>query len=96
MLFRSGLWKPEDTDRNRITGVEFAALSDEEALDRVLDYASKSKPSKKAKAEKPTQNQEPTKGKWIPAKSTDKLKSLKNQEGARGRFLSRLEAVLMS
>ena len=23
---------------------------------------------------------------WIPAKSTDKLKSLKNQEGARGRF----------
>ena len=32
-----GLWKPEDTDRNRITGVEFAALSDEEALDRVLD-----------------------------------------------------------
>lgn len=31
-----GLWKPEDTDRNRITGVEFAALSDEEALDRVL------------------------------------------------------------
>ena len=32
-----GLWKPEDTDRNRITGVEFAALSDEEALDRVMD-----------------------------------------------------------
>ena len=32
-----GLWKPEDTDRNRITGVEFAALSDEEALERVLD-----------------------------------------------------------
>ena len=32
-----GLWKPEDTDRNRITGVEFAALTDEEALDRVLD-----------------------------------------------------------
>lgn len=32
-----GLWKPEDTDRNRITGVEFAALSDEEALDRVLE-----------------------------------------------------------
>lgn len=32
-----GLWKPEDTERNRITGVEFAALSDEEALDRVLD-----------------------------------------------------------
>lgn len=32
-----GLWKPEDTDRNRITGVEFAALTDEEALERVLD-----------------------------------------------------------
>ena len=32
-----GLWKPEDTERNRITGTEFAALSDEEALDRVLD-----------------------------------------------------------
>ncbi len=32
-----GLWKPEDTERNRITGVEFAALSDEEALDRVMD-----------------------------------------------------------
>ena len=32
-----GLWKPEDTDRNRITGIEFAALSDEEALDRVMD-----------------------------------------------------------
>ena len=32
-----GLWKPEDSERNRITGVEFAALSDEEALDRVLD-----------------------------------------------------------
>ena len=32
-----GLWKPEDTERNRITGVEFAALTNEEALDRVLD-----------------------------------------------------------
>ena len=32
-----GLWKEEDTERNRITGVEFAALSDEEALERVLD-----------------------------------------------------------
>ena len=32
-----GLWLPEDTERNRITGVEFAALSDEEALERVLD-----------------------------------------------------------
>lgn len=32
-----GLWTNEDTERNRITGVEFAALTDEEALDRVLD-----------------------------------------------------------
>jgi len=32
-----GLWKPEDTERNRISGVEFAALTDEEALDRVMD-----------------------------------------------------------
>ena len=32
-----GLWTPEDTERNRITGVEFAALSDEEAWDRVVD-----------------------------------------------------------
>ena len=32
-----GLWQPGDTERNRITGVEFAALSDEEALDRVMD-----------------------------------------------------------
>lgn len=32
-----GLWKLEDTERNRITGVAFAELSDEEALDRVMD-----------------------------------------------------------
>ncbi|NDV82198.1 calcium-translocating P-type ATPase, PMCA-type [Bacteroides sp. 51] len=32
-----GLWTPEDTDRNRITGVDFAKLSDEEALERVMD-----------------------------------------------------------
>lgn len=32
-----GLWTPEDTERNRITGADFAALSDEEALDRVMD-----------------------------------------------------------
>lgn len=32
-----GLWDTDDTDSNRITGVEFAALSDEEALDRVMD-----------------------------------------------------------
>lgn len=32
-----GLWKPKDTERNRITGVAFADLTDEEALDRVMD-----------------------------------------------------------
>lgn len=32
-----GLWLPGDTDRNRITGPEFAALSDEEILDRILE-----------------------------------------------------------
>lgn len=32
-----GLWKPEDTERNRITGVAFAELTDQEALDRVMD-----------------------------------------------------------
>ena len=31
-----GLWKPEDTELNRITGAEFSALTDEEALERVL------------------------------------------------------------
>lgn len=32
-----GLWQPEDTERNRITGVAFAELTDEEALNRVMD-----------------------------------------------------------
>lgn len=32
-----GLWKETDTERNRITGTDFAALTDEEALERVLD-----------------------------------------------------------
>ena len=32
-----GIWKPEDTDRNIITGPGFEALTDEEALDRVLN-----------------------------------------------------------
>lgn len=32
-----GLWKPEDTERNRITGTAFAELTDEEALERVTD-----------------------------------------------------------
>ncbi len=45
-----GLWKPEkDTDRNRITGTGFAELSDEEALDRVMDLKimSRARPSDK-------------------------------------------------
>ena len=32
-----GLWTEQDTDRNRITGAEFAAMSDEELLDRVQE-----------------------------------------------------------
>lgn len=32
-----GLWKTGDTERNRITGAAFAELTDEEALDRVMD-----------------------------------------------------------
>lgn len=32
-----GTWKANDTDRNIITGPAFEALSDQEALDRVLD-----------------------------------------------------------
>lgn len=32
-----GIWKPENTDDNLITGPGFEALSDQEALDRVLD-----------------------------------------------------------
>lgn len=32
-----GLWTSKDTERNRITGIEFGILSDEEALERVLD-----------------------------------------------------------
>lgn len=32
-----GTWKPDDTDRKIITGPAFEALTDEEALDRVLD-----------------------------------------------------------
>ena len=32
-----GLWNSEDTERNRITGTAFAELTDEEALDRVMD-----------------------------------------------------------
>ena len=44
-----GLWTKEDTDHNRITGTEFAALKDEEALGRVLDIKimSRARPSDK-------------------------------------------------
>lgn len=44
-----GLWKPEDTDINHITGVEFAALSDEEAYNRVqkLKIMSRARPTDK-------------------------------------------------
>ncbi|MDR0659142.1 MAG: calcium-translocating P-type ATPase, PMCA-type [Mediterranea sp.] len=46
---RIGLWTPEDTDRNRIVGSEFEALSDEEALERVTDIKimSRAKPADK-------------------------------------------------
>ena len=44
-----GLWTKEDTDHNHITGTEFAALKDEEALGRVLDIKimSRARPSDK-------------------------------------------------
>ncbi|MEG1749848.1 MAG: calcium-translocating P-type ATPase, PMCA-type [Tannerellaceae bacterium] len=32
-----GTWRPEDTDRNIITGPGFEALTDKEALDRIMD-----------------------------------------------------------
>lgn len=32
-----GLWGEDDNERNRITGPDFAALSDQEALERVMD-----------------------------------------------------------
>ena len=44
-----GLWTSADTEQNRITGVEFAKLSDDEALDRVMDIKimSRARPSDK-------------------------------------------------
>ena len=44
-----GLWKEDDTDINHITGVEFEALSDEEALSRVqaLKIMSRARPTDK-------------------------------------------------
>ena len=44
-----GLWDETDTERQRITGSEFAALSDEEALERVteLKVMSRARPSDK-------------------------------------------------
>lgn len=44
-----GLWKPEDTDKNRITGAEFAELDDKTLLDRIMDLKimSRARPSDK-------------------------------------------------
>ncbi|MBQ7823183.1 MAG: calcium-translocating P-type ATPase, PMCA-type [Bacteroidaceae bacterium] len=44
-----GLWKPEDTEMNHITGSEFAALNDEEAFNRVehLKIMSRARPTDK-------------------------------------------------
>lgn len=44
-----GLWEAEDGERNRITGVEFAALSDQEALERIgdLKIMSRARPTDK-------------------------------------------------
>ncbi len=44
-----GLWTPEDTERNRITGAAFAELTDEEALERVgdLKIMSRARPTDK-------------------------------------------------
>lgn len=46
---RIGLWKPEDTTENSITGPEFAALTDPEALERVtkLKVMSRARPMDK-------------------------------------------------
>lgn len=57
-----GLWTPQDTERNRITGVEFAALSDEEALDRVLDLKvmSRARPMDKQRLVQLLQQKEPS------------------------------------
>ncbi|MGL5730220.1 MAG: cation-translocating P-type ATPase, partial [Bacteroidales bacterium] len=55
-----GLWKPEDTDRNHITGAEFEALTDEEALNRVLDLKimSRARPTDKQRLVQLLQKQE--------------------------------------
>ena len=44
-----GLWKADDTERNRLTGAEFAAMDDREALDRVkeLKVMSRARPMDK-------------------------------------------------
>ncbi len=44
-----GLWTPQDTGRNHITGTDFARLTDEEALERVSDLKimSRARPSDK-------------------------------------------------
>lgn len=46
-----GLWTPADGDRNCLTGTEFAAISDEALLDRILDLKilSRARPLDKAR-----------------------------------------------
>lgn len=53
-----GLWKDTDTDRNIITGPEFAALSDEQLAERVLDLKiiSRARPSDKRRLVEALQN----------------------------------------
>ena len=54
-----GLWKPSDDDRNCMKGVEFAALSDEEALKRIKDLKvmSRARPLDKQRLVKLLQSQ---------------------------------------
>lgn len=55
-----GLWKPEDSDRNLITGVEFAAMSDDELLERIMDLKiiSRARPMDKERLVKLLQQKE--------------------------------------
>lgn len=53
-----GLWKDTDTDRNIITGPEFAALTDSQLADRVMDLKiiSRARPSDKRRLVEALQN----------------------------------------
>lgn len=55
-----GLWKPEDGEKNRITGPEFAALSDDEAFNRVMELKimSRARPMDKERLVKLLQKQQ--------------------------------------